>query len=97
VSGAEGRAPTFAMFCTIEDPCFLFAVVSDEVEAVRAYSEHVKHYTDEGDHSPYIHMEPMRDEWRRPDDALRPFYKFAATTADLDPARNLFRIPAERA
>jgi hypothetical protein len=85
---ATDRAPTFAMFCTIDGGAYLFARVSDEIEAVRAYSTHVEDYAVFVDHAPFIHMEPMRDEWR-PVTHIDP--------ADLDPARNLFRRPAERA
>jgi hypothetical protein len=77
----------FALFCTIGGGCLLFAVVADEVEAVRAYSEHVAEYT-QTDHRPYIHMEPMRLEWAELCHYLPDV---------IDPAANLFRLPAEAA
>jgi hypothetical protein len=94
----DGRAPTFAMFCTYRprpfrvDDGYVWAIaeVADEIEAVRAYSGHIA--THGSDHAPFVHMEPMRDEWRDANTSVG----FAAHRADLDPARNLFRQPAER-
>lgn len=84
----RGESPTFAMFCTIDIDDdwtwpFLFAVVADEIEAVDAFHDHVAEYDRE--HVPFIHMEAMRDEWR----------VGICNEAVLDPARNLFRQPAE--
>lgn len=87
MSADRDRAPTFALFCTIDGGCWWIAEVADEIEAVRAYSAHVAEYP-ETDHSPHIHMEPMRCDW-----TVESF----VDRSDLDPDRNLFRRPAGRA
>jgi hypothetical protein len=84
----RGESPTFAMFCTMDDAgtVILFAKVHDEIGAVQAFHDHVAHYGE--DHVPHIHMEPMREEW---------YGDVIIENAGLDPARNLFRPPAEAA